>query len=119
MANRTSAKFKFVRGVTFERTFFYKNPAGTAIDLTGSTVAFGFRRRDEEELTFEIVSGQAPTANGSEITIVDEVGGEISLKLTDEETDAVPFDEGSWWLHLLTAGDVRRMAHGPLEIQNP
>lgn len=119
MATKTSVKFKFVRGVTFERTFRYKDPAGDPIDLTGSTVAFGYRRRDEEELTLEIESGDAATDNGSLITITDAAEGEIELKITDEETDAIRFDRGYWWLNLLTSGDIRRIGHGELEILNP
>lgn len=118
MATRTSVTFKFTRGVTFERTFNYKNPDQTPIDITGLTVSFGFRRRDEKEAAFAMTSGAAATANGSTIEITDAAAGEIELKLTDEETDAIDFDLGNWWLHLLVSGDVRPMAKGELEIMN-
>lgn len=118
MATRTSVTFTFVRGVTFERSFVYKNPDNTRIDITGLTVSFGYRRRDEKEEAFEITSGDPATANGSLITVTDAAQGEIYLKLTDEETDAIAFDLGNWWLHLNVSGDVRRMAKGELEITN-
>lgn len=110
--------FTFVRGVTFERTFTYKDPNQTPIDITGMEVSFGFRRRDEKDAAFAMASTDPATALGSTIEITDAAGGEIELKLTDEETDAIDFDLGNWWLHLLVSGDVRPMAKGELEITN-
>lgn len=115
---RTSATFKFYRGSTFKRTFRLKDTDGDVITLAGATLSFSFRYTEQDAPIFEVVSGGDPTDHGSELTQPTPNVLEFELTITDEETEAIEFDRGNWWINLIVGDDKFRRGHGELEIRN-
>lgn len=113
MAN-TTYNFEIYEGVTFIRTFAYKDPTGVAITLVGKVIVFKLKLPAS---TFTITSG-TPTALGSTLTITNAAGGLFTLKLTDEDTAAFPVTANAWWWNeLQSGGDVSFLGRGPAIVK--
>jgi hypothetical protein len=89
------------RGISLSIPFTYKQSDGTPIDLTGKEIVFKLRF-DEVVTTYN----SAPNSYGSAVTITDDVNGEFTVLVTDEETAVMEINSGRWWLELHDAGNV-------------
>ncbi len=95
---------EILRGISLSEPFTYKNPDGSAIDLTGKTVVF--------KLKFgTTIHTYTSTANayGSSVTITDAINGKFLVLVTDEETLTFALTDGTpgkWWLELHESGNI-------------
>ena len=88
-----SYKFLFQSDSEFYLPFKYQtvNEDGTRtpIDLTGKRIVIEFTPRAAAEPILTLDSDEGATANGSAIVIVDAVGGEFEITITEAEIEAM------------------------------
>lgn len=104
-----SAKYDFdlAQGATFNRTLVIKDSTGTALDLTGNSLAGQIR-----------TSVHSSTVAGTfDFVIVDAGGGTISMKMTSANTTLVPAQQCVYDVELTQAnGDIIRILAGYVNV---
>lgn len=106
------------KGVSYEKSFTYR-ASGLPVDLTGKIVEFHLRKRGETNDFLNFDSSEAPTSNGSQLSIISAIAGTFQLHIADEETDAFDFELGDWWIGIKEAGKVKRIGGGPVSVELP
>lgn len=76
-------EYTFYIGVSFVWPMTWK-AGGVAVNLTGKT--FDFRLLKGSRELVNLVTGEAATTLGSQLTVVSAAAGTLLLKITDEET---------------------------------
>lgn len=103
--------FTIEQGVTFSKSFIWKDSNEDVIDLTG----FSARMQVRQSVNSSTVLLSATTAN-SKLTIT-AAEGKVTLSLTDAETSALSFDFGVYDLELVASDDeVTRLVQGSITV---
>ena len=99
------------KGITFSMAFTYTDVNDSPINLTGKEVHFKLRRNNE---VFTYTN--TPTANGSEVKLVDPLGGRFKVIVSDEDTQLLEVGTYRWWLELHYSGAVVLITSGDLTV---
>lgn len=105
-------RVEITRGADFAHVFTWKNPAGTAVDVTGYTAEFTIDNRDGTEAVQVTSASGAITLGGT--------AGTITASLTVAQTTALTHAAahgGTYSLVLTSSGGaVAPVASGPVAI---
>lgn len=103
---------KIYQGATFRRVLRLTNAAGDPINLAGAVARMHIR----EEISSTTVLIALDDTNGR-LTVTDEVGGEITLLIEDEDTGALNFTTGVYDLELeYSDNSVDRLLYGTVTL---
>lgn len=89
---------RLYKGITYNKSFVYKDSSGTPINLTGKSVSIKFK--DIFPTQLELFSDGAPSDLGSTITITDATEGAFTIQITLAETLTGDTGQGRWWIEL-------------------
>lgn len=99
--------FEIYRGITYTRSFTYKNPSGEAINLTGKSIVIKFK--DFLNTTLVLASDDVD-AGQSRVEITDAVNGKFKLVISESDTQSAKLttssNQGSWWIELHDGDDI-------------
>ena len=111
MAVQYSHLINFYRGATHKVPYVFR-AAGLLVDLTGKAVFFRLRNQNGKEVLY-LASGTPANVKGSVLTITNALGGAFTVLITDEETAAFTFQNGTWEIGVIdSAGDIRFIGKG-------
>lgn len=98
------------KGATYSKIFTWKNPAGTAVDLTTFTARMQAREKVTSTTTFIDISTTSGITLGG-------TNGTITVTLTAAETAAITATSGVYDLELIDAASViTRLLNGTVTI---
>lgn len=109
----TAAAYNFVieQGATLDKTFVWKDSAGTVIPLTGYTAKMQLR----QSVTATDVLLELSTLNGK--IIITALEGKIQLLVPATDTAAITWQRAKYDLELLSStGVVTRLLSGDVEV---
>ena len=98
------------KGATFSKTFTWKNPDGSAINLTGYTARMQVRQSKKASSTLLSL-----TTENSRITLGG-AAGTIVLTITATDTAAISWATGVYDLEMITGSTVKRLLEGAVTV---
>lgn len=104
------------KGITYSRTFQYKDADDVPIDLTNKSIVI--QLKDIFTSVLQLGSSLPASALGSSVTITDAANGKFRLLITDEETAAAELGTGRWWIELHDAGDVTLLWRDDIKVED-
>lgn len=112
MSDPSRYNFTMYRKATFVRTFFWKNPDGTPIDMTGMTVEMPIKA----SLSANTNLIEPTTENGG--IVLDEVNGSITVTIDDAVIDALVADNLYYTLKAIVGGEPLPILFGKIILSN-
>ena len=98
------------QGATFQRTFTWKDAAGTPVNLTGYTATMQVRQSHLSAAPLITLTTAAGITLGG-------AAGTVVARMTDEQTDTLPAGNWRWDLKLTSpAGDDTRLLEGTAKV---
>jgi hypothetical protein len=104
--------FKVVQGDTFTIVVSYKNPNGTAINLTGAAA-----RMDVRDKPGGKVLCASATQNNGGITI-DGPSGQITVEFTPDQTKKFTIPSAAYQLQIDSGGEKITLTQGYLQVSS-
>lgn len=98
------------KGATYNKTFYWKDSAGAAIDMTGYTAKMHIK----QNISSTTVIAELTTENGG-ITITP-LEGKIELYISDEDTALITQLSGVYDLNLMLSGDLKKFVRGSVSF---
>lgn len=113
-----TVNFPIYRGITFSRSFTYK-ASGQPVNLSGKNIIFYIRQKNSTTNYLVLNSSNAPTPDGTGVTIISEPNGQFNIKVANEDTALISFDEGTWYIVLDDGVDPKRIGGGTISVLYP